>query len=76
MMSQTAAERIAELTQTLRVAERVLSIQDPHCPALSLIRRTLKRDCVDLSYTGTHQVFDPVAYVRSMRRAARTRAHN
>jgi hypothetical protein len=43
---------LAELSQALRVAERVLACTDPKNPALALIRRTIVRDCIPLSFAG------------------------
>jgi hypothetical protein len=46
------AHRKAELSQSLRVAEAFLSCHEPASPALGLIRRTLARDAVSLSFSG------------------------
>jgi hypothetical protein len=44
---------LAELSQVLRVAERVLECTEPQNPAvLALIRRTIARDCLPLSFGG------------------------
>jgi hypothetical protein len=43
---------LAELSQALRVAERLLACTDPKNPALALIRRTIVRDCLPLSFGG------------------------
>lgn len=42
--------RIDQLSQNLRVAERVVAL-DKNWPALALIRRTLARDGVELTYS-------------------------
>jgi hypothetical protein len=44
---------LAELTQRMRVAERVLACQDGTDPAhLALLRRTIARDLPPLSFSG------------------------
>ena len=47
------AIRIAELSQRLRVAVRVIAQEDPFSPALPLITRTLIRDGQTLSFSGS-----------------------
>jgi hypothetical protein len=43
-------ERIDQLSQNLRVAERLVAL-DKNWPAVALIRRTLARDGVPLTYS-------------------------
>ena len=44
--------RIAELSQILRVAIRVIAQETPLSPAVALITRTLQRDGQNLSFRG------------------------
>jgi hypothetical protein len=48
----SAAATLAELSQRLRVAERILACQASSPAHLSLLRRTIERDCQPLSYGG------------------------
>jgi hypothetical protein len=54
MSRQNAAiiAAIAELSQRLRVAERILACQASDPAHLALLRRTIKRDCPALSFGG------------------------
>jgi hypothetical protein len=50
---------LAELSQSLRVAERVIACTEPNCPAvLALIRRSIARDCIPLSFGGQSPLHD------------------
>jgi hypothetical protein len=50
--AQPGAVDDMELSQRLRVAERVLGANDPHSPHLVLICRTIARDCPPLTFNG------------------------
>jgi hypothetical protein len=50
--AQPGPVSLDELSQRLRVAERVLGQSDPHGPHFKLICRTIRRDCPPLTFNG------------------------